>query len=507
MKKISNTSDSSQKPKPRNFLLSKSSIINLCCSLLGVFFILSCSGQYTKSVEQASQNISDSLGCANVQSKVFDAFYYLLDQNQLIPDPQDLKFALDKNVDKLSVLKNNQLKTAQINNLKSALHDLVDLLLSESVRNPKISWKEQVQKLIEYEMEDQSNNLTIQSTRKISDKVIEIKKITKTLTTPCLDPVVSQPRPDGSGAVDNLTSNKNLLMAGGLNKVFATAYQSCRVLDLPEMDHSTSNVQGIIRNGTHSDGIGGKRFITDLKAVQNSHYYIRGIASESSCKDVRSSPLIYDYGGSPMVTNNSINFFENAGSGTDVLGVDCSAYISSGIAASGLRYKPGLENKAIFIRQTSSKFIDATISGFSCFENVTVSKNSSIKPGDIVGVNGHVVAVDKLGSDPFGLGLLKSAAECSSLSYKNFDIVISQSSPSKNGIGINKYAAKDYLDESGKMRTAFVEMGKQACLAYFENKSIKPKSADWGFLRHKGTAECLATKVHIEGESCTQKCF
>ena len=57
------------------------------------------------------------------------------------------------------------------------------------------------------------------------------------------------------------------------------------------------------------------------------------------------------------------------------------------------------------------------------------------------------------------------------------------------------------------MRTAFVEMGKQACLAYFGNKSIKPKSTNWGFLRHKGTAECLAPAVHIEGESCTQKCF
>lgn len=45
----------------------------------------------------------------------------------------------------------------------------------------------------------------------------------------------------------------------------------------------------------------------------------------------------------------------------------------------GLRDKPGLDNKPIFIRQTSSKFIDATQSG------------------DIIGVNGHVVAIDKIG--------------------------------------------------------------------------------------------------------------
>ncbi|MBC7466918.1 MAG: hypothetical protein H7256_13095, partial [Bdellovibrio sp.] len=173
-------------------------------------------------------------------------------------------------------------------------------------------------------------------------------------------------------------------------------------------------------------------------------------------------------------------------------------------------YKPAVDNKPIFIRQTSSKFIDAAKSGFTCFDNVTVTPTSSVKAGDIGGVSGHVVAVDSVGADPFGLALIKNEAGCSSISYKNFDITVTQSSPSKNGIGINKYLLKDYLIESGdtgKMTVAFVGMAKQACLAKFQNKSIKPASTAWGFLRHKGTSACLAPRVSMVGESCTQKCF
>lgn len=490
-------------------ILRKSIKFQTTVSLVSSLFILSCSQTSTKFVEQASKDVSSSLGCTEVKSKIFDAFYTMIDQSQVVPTADSMKAGLEKNLDEMTQQLGSDLNSKDIAQLKKELKSLVDMMLSESVRNPSLTWKEQVQKLIEYEMEDQSDLVTAKSSKQISEKVQSITKLSDSLGVACQSPgaPVTGDTPETFHVSPPANALKSGLMANGLNRVFATAYQSCRVLDLPEMDRATVDVSGITRDGSHEDGIGAKRFITDLKAVQNSHYYIRGIASESNCKEIRNTPLIYDYGGSPAVTSTTINFFTDAGSGTNVLGVDCSAYISSGIAVGGLRYKPGLENKPIYIRQNSRKFISAVDSGFSCFENVTVSKSSTIKSGDIIGVIGHVVAVDKLGADPFGLSLLKSEADCSRISHKNFDIIISQSSPSKNGIGINKYDAKDYLDESVKMQTAFTEMAKQSCLAYFGNKSLKPKSSEWGFLRHKGTAECLAPRVTIAGESCTQKCF
>ncbi len=453
----------------------------------------------TASLEKTSQGITDSLGCTNLQSNVFDSFYEMLGQDQAIPLAGDLKKALQKKLDNLKTENRfSKLDSEKLDRISAKLSEVVDLMLSESAKNPTITIREQIEKLIEYEMEDQSSAEIVSTHQKLHASLKEVSTLSKELDVDCATPnhEIGLPKVP---AVDAKVSK-------GLNMVFANAYQSCRVLDLPPMDGSTPDVSGISRVGTHSDGVGGKRLISDMKKVQSTHYYIRGLASESSCVTVRDNPLIYDYGGKASTSGNTLNFQKNAGSGTAALGIDCSGYVSAGIAVAGLRYKPGLPNKTIYANQGARKFISASSSGFSCFENVTVTPTSGIKVGDIVGVNGHVVAIDRLGSDPFGLKNMRSASECSNVNYRNFDIVVSQSSPSKNGIGINKYIVRDYVAESGKMKTAFVEMAKQVCLAKFQNKNLKPSSSDWGFVRHKGTSECIAPRAMLAGESCTKAC-
>ncbi len=143
------------------------------------------------------------------------------------------------------------------------------------------------------------------------------------------------------------------------------------------------------------------------------------------------------------------------------------------------------------------------------FSGLQRSKAESIKPGDIAGVRGHVVMIDKVGTDPFGLKKISSVAQCSTISPANFDFTVTQSSPSKNGIGINKYIIKDYLAEqgsTGKMTVLFTEMAKNACKAYFQNAAIKPASADWGIIRHNGKPECLAPRIQLANQSCVSQC-
>ena len=468
-------------------------------------FLFNCAKAPSQAVQSASESISKSLGCTNVKSKVFDAYYEMIDHEQFIPTIKNINFEIDTKLDSIFSAKNlSAPSAADVIALKTELHSLTESLLSESKVNPNITWKEQIQKLIEYEMEDQSHSKIINTTSAINQHFLNIKALSEKMDLPCHEN--SDPSKSENSALKSAPPGPGK-MSIGTKMVFATAYQSCRVLDLPEMDRSTPSVIGISRVGTHPDGVGGKRLVTNLRAVQDTHYYIRGLASESNCVDVKNNPLIYDYGGEPFISGNTINFQKDAGTGTSALGVDCSAYISSAIAVAGLRYRPGVENKTIFIRQTSEKFINASLSGFTCFKNITVTPQKSIEPGDVVGVHGHVVTIDKIGTDPFGLKLLNSSRDCRSMDYKNFDITISQSSPSKNGIGINKYAIKDYLDESNKMRFAFLGMAEQACRAHFENKNFQPKNSDWGFIRHLGTSECLAPRVTMVGESCTQKCF
>lgn len=462
---------------------------------------VSCAPYKSQSLDQASQNISKSLGCSDMKSLVFDSFYEMIDQGQSVPLASDMKKSLQAEMDQLKSEKNLSTSEAKtVDQITVELFKVIDLMLEQTPDMTSASWKEQIQKIIEYEMQDQSSEKTIDSQDKINRALDRVKKLSETASLACN---MSYSPAKANAPIEAVVAS----LPKGVNRVFATAYQSCRVLDLPPMDENTPDVVGITRTGTHSDGIGGKREVTDLKSVQKTHYYIRGIATESSCVKVANNPLIYDYGGEPSISGSTLNFFKNAGTGTAVLGVDCSAFVSSAIAVVGMRYKPNLQNKPIFTRQTSSKFIDAAKSGFTCFDNVTVTPKQSIVAGDILGISGHVVIVDRIGKDPFGLAAIKKESECSSLNYKNFDIDVAQSSPSKNGIGLNKFQVRNYLDETTKIRTAFVEMGKNACLAKFQQKNIKPKSADWGFIRHKGTSECLAPRVSLEGESCAKSCF
>ena len=115
--------------------------------------------------------------------------------------------------------------------------------------------------------------------------------------------------------------------------------------------------------------------------------------------------------------------------------------------------------------------------------------------------------IDSIGVDPFGLKKIPSQAKCNQVSISNFDFVLAQSSPSKNGIGINKFKAKDYLATSNTMGDLFLDMAKASCQAAFTLKTVTPNFADYGIIRHKGTKECLAPKATMAKQACVSACI
>jgi len=463
----------------------------------------------TKQVLQTpAQTATESIGCeSQIQSQAFDTAYTYLETENQTADISALKHLISQKIDL-------QIQSQKINNLalveefKNEYGKIFDILLVES-RSLKTNEASPtlMQKVIELEMQDQSTTENVQLNSKLEQQFAKVKSLSRELKLACNEtPVEIAADRAGTG------------MLIGMNNTIATAYQSCEALKVPAVTASTPRVLGIKRiTPDHPDGIGWRRVISDLKAVQQTHPYNRvaGSTTSSSCFNVYNNPLIYDYGGEPLFSNNTLSFFKNAGSGTSVLGIDCSSLVSSAAAAGGLRYKPGVGNKAVFVRQSSYKFMNVASSGFTCYKNVSVSKQESLRPGDIAAVSGHILTVDTVGADPFGIKRLSSASECSSLSSKNFDFTIAQSSSSKNGMGIHKYVAKDYLNEVDpategsvkKMRTLFVSVGQAACKAYFNNTTSTPTSSAWGFVRHKGTSECLAPKMQIAGQSCVSSCI
>jgi hypothetical protein len=471
-----------------------------------------CAKTQSEALKQSTETATGAIGCKQLQSKMFDSMYSYLDQERETPDLSELQFFISEKIDQIAQEQNIE-DEKTLGKYKTEFNKVFEIMLAQAKDLKEIpDAKAHLQTLIEMEMEDQSTKANVQLNSQLSAQFAKVNALSASLDLSCND--TSTPDdgatavPEGSASAPTSPVTKTRMVAG-MSNVIATAYQSCKAIEIAPITGSTPNVSGITRLAqNHPDGVGGRRVIGDLSLVQQTHPYIKvaGSNTSSSCFDVNHNPLIYDYGGEPSVSNNSLSFFKDAGSGTSVLGMDCSALVSSAAAVGGLRYKPGVDNKAIFIRQSSGKFIDATSSGFTCYKNITVSKTETIKSGDIAAVNGHVVMVDTVGADPFGLKKLTSVSQCSSLNVSNFDFVVAQSSPSKSGIGINRFVAKDYLPESAKMKALFVEIGTAACKAYFNNTSSTPKSSEWGIIRHKGTTDCLAPKIQMANQSCVSSC-
>lgn len=324
-------------------------------------------------------------------------------------------------------------------------------------------------------------------------------------------PPQGQPSQPGSNPAFPPQSNnlKTYHPLYGARWTMATAYQSCSSIEIPALTADTPDAKGIRRGAQHSDGVGYNREYTEKTTIKSlimqTHPYFIGQSYSGSCADQRMKPLVYDYGGTPVIekSDGALNMFVNRGGG-GALGIDCSAFVSTAVAKAGNLYTPGSSNKPYYSRHTSRDFNRA--SGWKCYDSVQVTGQSFIRPGDILSINGHVVMIDSVGADPFGLQLISSSSKCSSISYKNFDFVVIQSSPDKGSVGINRFAARDYFAGSAGMRSAITAYAKRACESKFDGKVKTPKTSSFNIIRHKGTSECLAPQIRLVNESCIQSC-
>lgn len=302
--------------------------------------------------------------------------------------------------------------------------------------------------------------------------------------------------------------------AAGAQKVLMTAYQSCPASRLPAMDSASRSIAaGAIKvTGTHSSGTGLKREVGNLALLQQSHYYVReGVEKGASCFNVTKSPLIYDYGGKPYATtalSSTLDFFKNAGSGTKVLGVDCSGFVYSALASSGLRVSPSKRAQAYLVFGINARmYMNPKSNGLTCLAPVPAQKSDSLRNGDILASTGHIIMVDNVGKDPFGVAGIKSASGCvaANMSASKFDFDILQSAPIKGGIGINRVRAATYLSEGGAMQTAMLQYALAACKANFGAAST-PLPSSARLVRHKLTADCMDKPVALANASCVATC-
>ncbi len=301
----------------------------------------------------------------------------------------------------------------------------------------------------------------------------------------------------------------------GLRWAFATAYQSCSAMALPALTETTPNVEGIkVLSTRHPDGIGKKRVYGDLEKILSTHPYYQVENAGDGCFNTRKKPLIYDYGGKPHTTSaedSLLDFFTDQGSGTSALGIDCSGFIFSAIARGGLKLAPKKTLKAVSVHGISARmFKDPTSNGLICFKPLGINRLNSIQAGDIIASQGHIVMVELAGEDPLGLIRAKTGSECNeqTLNSEGFDFVITHSTPWKEGIGINRSIARDYLRNSETFQKGLVKYAIAFCKAKFQAKSSGDTTiSEVTVVRHNGTADCLAPKaIGLRYEACVQQC-
>ncbi|MCE3010283.1 MAG: hypothetical protein LW875_06705 [Proteobacteria bacterium] len=438
--------------------------------------LMSCS-KSTVVFEQQAQEVLQATKCGDVESSLWNLYHQSLDVYGDLPTHEELDQAL------------RDLDPSWI----SLMHQHLDVVQKyfQSFSGPA---KEELSAL---EIGAQLNEAQIQVQRDLEVVRQEIKRV-KALS------------PSSNCSLKVVSRNVPGLLLGN-QKAFRTSYQSCEVFQRAALNRNSPELQGISITGQHPDGVGRRRVIGDLALVQRTHPYVAGVTYAQACRKVSENPLIYDYGGKPYTenTNNSaLDFFRDMGTGTKVLGIDCSGYVFSVIATGGLKIHPQRTMKANLVHGINARmYMNPEGNGLTCFRKINVGQSGTLRAGDIMAGPGHVVIIDRVGTDPLGIQSAVQRNNCSSVSSQNFDFTITQSSPSKGGVGINRYEARDYLIDSAVWRAGLEAYARQACEAILKKTDVPARATDFQVIRHLGTADCMnSLSIALVGESCVSFC-
>lgn len=477
-----------------------------------------------------AQSLADksgnTIGCESFQQTFWDEMDQIALDDLQYPDETSMRTEFDRALAQGRLAKLSQ---GDRDRVSAALTDLYRTLAIDAVRDLRVNSqaKEEILALLSSaEIGDRTSPEKIALQETLNEKFAALDRLSKSVEVEGL-PACTGAQPPAAGKVptpapgsptppktttqfSEWKATRHPAVYGGL-KTLATAYQSCSVGSSPALDKSTPNVEGIEIVGTASDGIGSLREIKDVGALVRSHPYLASYKKpQASCYDVTANPLIYDYGGRPVVTSaGTFDFFKNSGV-TKALGTDCSGYVYMALATAGLRIKSGTKVKASTIYGISSHwFADPKGNGMTCFDFAKFKAAESLKTGDILAKPGHVFLIENVGKDPFGIAGITKAEDCKveNMSIDRFDFTILQSSPSKAGIGIHRAAIKDYIPESPPMLAGLLEHAVNACKAKFAPSTVvTSKSQYTSLIRHLGTTACKDTQVSMERESCVSSC-
>ena len=450
------------------------------------------------------ERLFDSVSCEDFRSHVWSYIYLTLFDNPPPPPPplvqKEIKsfasgYLVNRGASSKTVRKTAQIFSQIYQQSFDFFSDKPEALIMEELA------------IIDLMNEDSYQDLSIDNfIKNISPLFLRLQETISPLNLAC-----EVTKPSYVSFNDSLSLKNSSLhpLVYGARVVMAVAYQSCGVLDLPLVSSKTKNIKGVQITSRHKSG-GVHRRISSLPQLTSSHYYLKELKGKTpahGCPNILKNPLIYDFGGKPFVSSHpypQINLFRNAGSGSSVLGMDCSGFVLSALARAGLRVKKNKPMKGSYVSGISSWLLRDRSNGLNCLSKISFLDRNPLRAGDIIASHGHVVIVDQVGQDPFGLKEIKSKTRCSALSENHFNFSIIQSSSEFNGMGINRIHIKNVTHP--QLIRGLKQMASELCYQKWGLNRGKKSISDITISRHTLEPECLDPQIPVSGEECLSEC-
>lgn len=489
-------------------------------AVVATLALSACSPRGLEAEHYIAATITDDIACENRSAKIFGALFKAVENDEAIPSLERMKSRFEENL----LTDYPDLSGEQRETLLAQLEELYRTLESDSgqVYRPEDGFplsrriaalelgfdSTPEQKALKQRLQKSFSQLTLSA----QAAGVECSQGSETPPEAEDPPVDSSPPPPPSNPVEpeeNPYTLSSTPAHKGALRVFGVIHQSCASLEVAPLTLNSPSVQGITRTGTRPDG-GGIRIVSDASAVMRTNPFLKVHSPGGSCRSLRSTPPIYDFGGKPGVTGNAMDMFKNGGDGTSALGIDCSGFVSAALLNSGLKLSSSAPIRPSQSGAYSSRqFKRPGSDGLDCLAKVKVTASESVKSGDILAMDGHVVMLEVFSEDPLGLDGISRVEDCRSgpVASSKFDFLVIQSSSSKNGIGMNRYRAKDYFQENASFKEAMLQYAVAACKARFSGQSSTPSPSGAILSRHTGTSACRAAEVPLVGQECVQSCF
>ena len=313
----------------------------------------------------------------------------------------------------------------------------------------------------------------------------------------------------------------------GARKVFANFFQSCAVLE-EKITKETPFLKGVSSRGPNdrdkslAPGIKRVRQVNSTEQIVESNIFMQKAMSKgeypsTNCKDMRSTPPIYAWGGKPQFQKEpaKINLFQsNAGvkssSQNNSVSIDCSGFISAAFASMGLKIE---EEKESYTSYGTSTLKEASEKEGSCLPSAQIEPTDILRPGDVFNYSAsHVVMIDEIGEDPLAVERFAKINQCNDITIDDFDFTYLHSGAINNSYGpsrvhINAHDGGDAMMNG--LRSLAIKMCQK--MVEGENSSTDSKQAfpneRFSLMRHDSEREsCHHEPVPLEGEECLENC-